>query len=477
MSRDAASPGPITRSTCFVYGLSGVALGAVNSGLNFFLLLYYDQVLGLKPALAGLALAIALLVDGLTDPLVGILSDRMRSRFGRRHPFLFAAVVPLALAYLALWFPPFDSSQQALLFGYLLGVTILLRVALTLFDVPGNALIAELTRDYESRTRLSTYKVSFTWITTNLTGILMYGIWLRDTGEAGSGLLNAEGFQAGALWFALAAFAAALAVPIGLRRWIPHLRRTGDVVHPPLRLVLRNLVHTYSSRSILVLVASAMFLAAGSGLTNAIWVYLYSYYWNCSSEQVNLVQFTYLFAAIMALVATPRLARGRDKRRLTIQVACLFWLGTATPYALNSVGLLPDMAGPWKMPVLMTHALVDGLLFNALMALLFSLLADVVEESLLRTGRREEGLILASQTLISKSSSALGTWFAAMVLTAVQFPSGLPPGQVPVAVLFDLAVWYVALMWIVGAISVAFLTRYGITRVVHEENVRRLEAR
>ncbi len=475
MSQHATAAEPITRSTCIIYGLSGVALGAVNSGLNFFLLLYYDQVLGLKPALAGLALAIALLVDGLTDPLVGILSDRLRSRFGRRHPFLLVAVVPLALAYLALWFPPFDASEQWLLFSYLLCVTVLLRVALTLFDVPGNALVAELTRDYESRTRLSTYKVSFTWITTNLTGILMYGIWLRDDGAAGSGLLNAEGFQAGAAWFALAAFAAALAVPVGLRKWIPHLRRTGDVVHPPLRLVLRNLVQTYSSPSILVLIASAMFLAAGSGLTNAIWVYLYSYYWHCSSEQVNLVQVTYLCAAILALLATPRLARGRDKRRLTLQVAGLFWLGTATPYALNAAGLLPDMTGPWKMPVLMTHALVDGVLFNALMALMFSLLADVVEESLLRTGRREEGLILASQTLISKASSALGTWFAALVLTAVHFPSGLPPGDVPAPVLFDLAVWYVALMWTVGAISVAFLTRYGITRAVHYENVRRLE--
>ena len=72
------------------FAASGIAQGLIANGLSYFLLLYYSQVLGLDPALAGLAMMIALVFDAISDPLVGAWSDRLRSRWGRRHPFLFA---------------------------------------------------------------------------------------------------------------------------------------------------------------------------------------------------------------------------------------------------------------------------------------------------------------------------------------------------------------------------------------------------
>lgn len=465
---------PLKRWHYFVYGVSGIAIGTINTGLNFFLLLYYDQVVGLQPFLAGLALAIALVFDGITDPLVGLISDRWRSKLGRRHPFLYVSVLPLALSYAAIWFPPFGADNQIGLFFYLLATSLCLRIALTLFDVPGNALVPEITRDYESRTRLSAFKVSFTWVTSNITGILMYAIWLRDDGTAGSGLLDQAGYQHGGVVFAIAAFFAALMVPVGLHSWTRYLRSSGDEKHPPMRLALRNMKETYSNASILALLGSAVFLASASGLTNALWVYLYSFYWGCTSAQVNVIQFTYLFAAIAALLWLPRLSVGRDKRRLTLQVATWFWIFTASPYALNSVGWMPAAESELRMWALGTHALIDGILFNMLMALMFSLLADIVEDSLLRTGRREEALILASQTFVTKTSTAAGTWFAALVLTTVAFPRGKSAAAIAPGTLHDLGITYILLMWIAGAISIVFLTRYRITREKYLENAHAL---
>jgi len=469
-----SSPPPLARSTDWVFASAGIALGIVNTGLNFFLLLYYDQVLGLAPALAGLALALALVIDGITDPLVGVLSDRWRSRWGRRHPFLYASVIPLAGAYLAIWFPPVGADNQAGLFAYLLAVTVALRIAQTLFDVPTNALMPELTRDYEARTRLSMYKVSFTWITSNATGILMYAIWLRDDGSAGSGLLRAESYQAGALWFAGVLVVAAAAVPLALHRYVPYLAANAPRHSAPARQVLRNVMQTYANRSMLALLGSAVFLAAASGLTNALWVYLYSFYWGFTSNQVNAVQFVYLGAAITALLVLPRLARGRDKRILSLWIATAFWLFTALPYLLQTVGFFPAAGSQARVAALLLHAAVDGLLFNMLTALLFSLLADVVEDNLLRTGRREEGLILSSQTFITKTSGALGTWSAAMLLTWVAFPRGVTADAIDPAVLSGLGGSYVAAMWLVGLCSILFLGRYRISRAAHAENVSRL---
>jgi len=471
-----STPARLPRSTLWAFGVAGIAIGTINTGLNFFLLIYYDQVVGLKPYLAGLALALGLLVDGVMDPLVGLTSDRSRSLLGRRHPFILASILPLTAAYLAIWYPPFSAQQQGALFWYLLGVSIALRVSQSLFDVPINALVPELTQDYETRTTLSIYKVSLTWITSNVTGFLMFAIWLKDTGHSGDGLLSKQGYQAGAHWFAAALLLSSVIVPLGLRRYIPLLREHALEPHPPAQTVLRNLLSTYSNRSMLALLAAAVFLAAASGLTNAIWVYLYSFYWACTSSQVNVIQIIYMVAAAVSLVLLPRLSRNMDKRSLGVRVATSFWVFTALPYALRTVGAFPSVASDWRMILLGVHAFFDGVLFNMLMALLFSLLADVVEDSLLSTGRREEGLILASQTFVTKVSTAAGTWLAAGVLTLIAFPRGANARSLPPRVLLELGVTYMLVMWAVGSLSLLFLRRYRITRASYHESIVRLRS-
>ncbi len=265
-------------------------------------------------------------------------------------------------------------------------------------------------------------------------------------------------------------------VPLGLRRYIPLLRAHALEPHPPAQTVLRNLLSTYSNRSMLALLAAAVFLAAASGLTNAIWVYLYSFYWGCTSTQVNVIQVIYLLAAAASLVLLPRLSRDRDKRSLGVSVATAFWVFTALPYALRTVGAFPLGTSNWRMILLGVHAFVDGVLFNMLIALLFSLLADVVEDSLLSTGRREEGLILAGQTFVTKVSTAAGTWLAAGVLTLIAFPRGADARSLSSRVLFELGASYMLVMWIVGFLSLLFLRRYRITRAGYEDSVLRLRS-
>ena len=81
------------------YGLGSAAYGIKDNGFAYFLLLFYGTVVGLEPALAGTALLIALLVDAVSDPVVGYWSDNTRSRLGRRHPFMYASAIPVALCY------------------------------------------------------------------------------------------------------------------------------------------------------------------------------------------------------------------------------------------------------------------------------------------------------------------------------------------------------------------------------------------
>jgi Na+/melibiose symporter-like transporter len=238
-----------------------------------------------------------------------------------------------------------------------------------------------------------------------------------------------------------------------------------------MRQIFRQLCQTYSNRSIIAVLGSAVFLASAMGLTSALWVYFMSFYFGLSSAQLSLVQIVYLGAAITTVVFLPRLSRNRDKKSLAMTVALLFWLVDVAPYALRTVGLLPDNGSSSLLPVLLVYAFFDGVLINMLMALVLSMLTDVVEDNLLKTGRREEGVVLAGQTLVNKSSTAIGTFFGGLLLGIVQFPQAAGITEVPGDILWRLGFWYWMAMWSLGALSLLFLRSYLIHRRDHSSAV------
>ena len=122
-------------SSKFAFGVGQYAEGLKNTAFSLFILFYYNQVLGLSGTLAGAALFIALLFDAITDPLAGSLSDNLKSRLGRRHPFMYLSAVPLAIGFVGLFSPP-DSMGQFGLFAWLTIFAILTRGAMTLYHVP-----------------------------------------------------------------------------------------------------------------------------------------------------------------------------------------------------------------------------------------------------------------------------------------------------------------------------------------------------
>ena len=128
------------------HGSGAAAFGIKNGGFDYFLLLFYGTVIGLEPGLVGLAILIALVIDAISDPLVGYWSDNFRSRWGRRHPFMYAAALPVALSYFLLWNPP-DWGQTGL-FIYLTLIAVLIRTFITFYETPSSALIPEITADY-----------------------------------------------------------------------------------------------------------------------------------------------------------------------------------------------------------------------------------------------------------------------------------------------------------------------------------------
>lgn len=155
------------------YG-AGDLSGAIFAGIyGFFMLAFLLDVAGLSPGYAGLIFAIAQIWDALTDPLVGTLSDRTRTRWGKKRPWLLFGAVPFGIAFFLHWLvPPLDGTA---LFLYYLVVALFLRTAFTAVNVPYAALTPELSRDYDERTQLNTFRFFFS-IVGSMTAIILHPI-------------------------------------------------------------------------------------------------------------------------------------------------------------------------------------------------------------------------------------------------------------------------------------------------------------
>jgi glycoside/pentoside/hexuronide:cation symporter, GPH family len=189
-TRSGSEPGPVAAGvplpTKLAYGAGAITYGIKDNGFAVFLLIFYNQVMGLPADLVGLAVMIALIIDAFIDPVIGHLSDRTDTRWGRRHPWIYASIIPVGLSWFLLWHPP--QWGQAGMLAYLIGSAILVRSALALNEVPSLAMLPELTQDYHERTDVIRYRFLFGWLGGLTLLWLAYAVFLAPTAEQPAGL-------------------------------------------------------------------------------------------------------------------------------------------------------------------------------------------------------------------------------------------------------------------------------------------------
>ncbi|HEX5377248.1 MAG TPA: MFS transporter, partial [Phenylobacterium sp.] len=427
--------------TKLFYGFGSVAFGVKDNGFSYFLLIFYNQVMGLPSRTVGLAIMIALFVDAFLDPIVGQLSDNTRSRWGRRHPFMYAAGLPVAVSYLLLWNPPAGLSPQALFF-YLIGTAILIRSFITCYEIPSSALAAELTTEYDERTKLLSYRYLFGWIG----GLIMYFAALKvflapDAGHK-VGQLNPEGYAHYGIAAAGLMLLAILVSALGTHGQIPYLR---EAPHRKLSIPMlaREMFGTLSHASFLRILVASLFSAMAGGLALSINLYFTTFFWELSSAQIALFTFASLTSAIFAFVAAPRLSQRFGKKRAAMTLLILGAVIGCTPIVLRLAGAFPANGTPALFPILFLQGVFSTGFTITANILTASMIADVVEDSELRTGRRSEGLFFAASAFVAKSVTGIGIFTSAMLLTAARFPQGAKPGEVAPEVIRGLGMIYV----------------------------------
>ncbi len=473
MGQDALG---ITTSTRWAYGSGGGAYGVLRNA-HYFVLIYYSQVLGLDPGLAGLAVGIGLVFDAITDPMIGYLSDSTRSRWGRRHPWLYASILPLAASFYFLWHPPGFIEGNTLLFAWLVACNVSMRTALTMFVVPAYAIVAELTSDYDERTRLLTlFHVVYSTFNNGMS-VLMYAIWLVPTEEYANGVMNPAGYQEAGLVGTVIIVVSVLAFSIGLRRFTPRLRRYRiDAPLSPSQF-FRQVADVFRSASARIVVLGGVLYYAGVGTYVALWVYIYSYFWEFTSEQISIIVIPMAVAALFLPPAIARWGVGREKKTVAITGLLSGMAINVIPIGLRLLGFFPENGNAalfWIM-------LVAGF-FETMLLLLFdiswrSMIADLTERTELETGRRNEGVISSTITFTSKCADALGTLIAGTALSLIAFPTETAVGEVAPDVIAELGLIYGPMIFLIWMGVIVTISRYRISRSHHEEILERLSNR
>jgi len=472
----AAVPSKPTLWTKLAYGFGSVAFGIKDNGFSYFLLLFYSQVIGVDAALVGLALTIALVVDAIIDPILGYWSDNLRSKWGRRHPFMYAATIPVAATYFLLWAPPADWSETAL-FWYLLVLAIVIRAFVAVYETASAALAPELTEDYDQRSSLMSYRYYFGWTGGNAMSVAMFALLFPAfvTATIPNGQFNRDAYALYGIISSIGILIAMGVSALGTHSRIAHLKPPPPKRTMTLGLVFKEMFDTLVNRSFIALFISAMFGAVASGLSAALSFFFLTYFWGFSSEQNAVITTGVFISAIIGSLMAPIVTKTIGKKRGAIIIGLIAFLGSPLPMLLKITGVLPDDP-TFQFWFVAAATTIDVGLIICFQILSSSMMADLVEQAELKTGRRSEGLFFAAATFIRKMVNGLGIMMATLVLALAQFPAGADPSEVPPETIIRLGAYYIPTILTLWLIMVFIIGTYKISREDHEENLRKLEA-
>lgn len=467
-----AAPASLSFPTKLSYGLGSIAFGIKDHGFNTLLMLYYNQVIGLPASWVGLAIMLAMLVDAVADPLIGHWSDGVKSAWGRRHPFMYASAIPVAVAYFLLWMPPAGSNE--LLFAHLLIVSIIVRTAISCYEIPSAALLSEFSSRYEERTSLSTFRTLFFAIGTLVMAVLVFKVMLVPTPEYPTGQLNPAGYLRYASVAAVVMVLAILISTAGTHHRIPSLRAIsiergdGGSLLSGLRVLVTD--RTYVS----VLLCVFLF-AIATGVATTLGVYISTYFWRLSADDIGTVAGGAGGGLFLALIVL-HFARRFSKKRVAVSLYSVALLAGALPVLLGLAGLMPQNAKA-LLPFLTASYLLMTTGVLAALVVSQSMVADVADHIELKTGRRMEGLMFAAMIMTSKAVSGVGVFLSGAILSGIGFPEKADPATVDPAVVTQLAQIFVVSLTVFVILALIALSFYPITREIHEKTLRQLAER
>lgn len=438
----------LSNHTKIFYGIADLGISLLTASIQFFLLFFYTDIAGIDPALAGSALLVGKLTwDAINDPLFGFLSDRTRSRWGRRKPYMLFGAIPFGLSiWLLFSLPPGLAGVKAFL--AVLGSFLLADTFQTVVSVPYYALSAELTYDYDERTSLISVRMIFTVLgyilgaalTTAVAGFFIGLGWSKNAAYSGMGAV-----------FGLVALGTLLATTFGVKE------RPNPDLQPAQMPAFSQLKHVFRNRPFVQYMIMSTIISISFTLLTSLLPYYLTYHLKMT-DQIPFVMFVMLATIGVFLLpwryVSTRISKG-PAYALGLAIACM---------AILVAFFLP----PGPTPVIYGVAFLAGVGFSAQYVFPWSMVPDVIEVDQARTGERHEGIYFGVNSFLGKLTGALGIAASGWALKLYGYVPNV--AQTPHA-LFGIRFFFAIVPVIAFLAALPLLIWYPINRKNHAELV------
>ncbi|MDG1923721.1 MAG: MFS transporter [Pseudomonadales bacterium] len=458
--------------TFWFYGSASIAYGIKNNAFSYLLLIYANQVLGLPGYLASLALAIAMIWDAVSDLLLGHWSDKTSSRLGRRHPFMYAAFFVLPITFYALFNPVIELNDDNT-FYYVLVLALLIRTGTTLFEVPSTALLPDLETDYDRRNKWLALRHFFGWTGGNGIHMINFMFWVGAYGVASQTGYGIYGI-AGALLIA----AAILVSSFGTQKVAAALPKPSE----PFRFLaikreIKQIFQSVKNKNFAALFFFGLTVGIAGGLGTALYLYNTTYFFGFSGKQISVTAIGVLISPMIAYWAAPYLGKQFGKKRAGIYAILVNIMLYPMPYILLLTGYWPEL-GSWTSLYIYSGFIVMEVICGIVGGVLLdSMMADVVEDSELKTARRSEGLFYAARGFAAKAISAGGIVGAGTIVSIVGLDGITSVDDVTQEIRMNLATLFLPIYCGLYLLGLVIVSKYRITREDHDAHLAQLNAR
>lgn len=439
----------LTRKEIITFGTGDLFGGGGQLIINFFYLIFLTDVVKLNPGLAGVIVLISRIWDAVSDPLMGMISDNTKSKFGRRRPYILLGSLGIIIAFIMLWWPVSFGSQAAT-FAYVLFAYLFYSTISTIIMVPYSSMSSELSMDYKERNTVNGTRLFFSQLSSLICAVLPLEIVkMASSVETGYILLGVI-------------FGVFFAIPLFFIFFI--CRERAPMTHTKAKFSFKVFVAPFKIRSFRILIFIYMLAFFSMDVISSIFAYYMKYFLGRPNE-LNYVLGTMLIMQIAFLPLVVMLANKIGKAKVFVLSASIWILGAA---------LLGLFSPAWPSFSIYVIGAIIGMGLCGCVVMPWTMFPDVTDVGELYFGERKSGSFSGIMTFIRKSSSAFGIFLVSQMLNIAGYikPETIDGKEVlyeqPESLIAALKIIVFAIPVVLLIITIFIARKYPITKSVHD---------
>ena len=462
--RESERTGKLPLKTKIIYALGEMPGSHMNSAIGAFLALYYNQILGVSASTISIAMGLALFLDAVSDPVVGTYSDNFKSNLGRRHPFMYAAALPLGI-FMALLFSPPAGLGEAAIVAWLASFLVLARLTFTFFSVPWSAMTSELTDSYSERSVVVSWRQIVGHSLAALYGFLIFTFIFSESDAFPQGQLNPENYTLFAPLLGTLITIWCLITTHFTRDQIQYSYQRTDSQSFGLLVLFTSLRSALTNRNFALLLCGCLIAFGVFGVLGFFDMYVNTYFWELKTKDFGVIALFVPIGPLIAVLLVMNFQAHFEKHHGLMFALVGGMIMSMVGVIARLSGLFPEYESRFFLPAITCIATINAF-FGALTAIMFiSMIADLVDDQELKTGERQEGVFAAGVAFSTKAVGSLGVIVGGFLLEFfVQFPAGQGQTEISEDVLFRLAITDAIVVNSLLLIPAFLISKYTLTR-------------